>query len=156
MFSEYSNSSIPMLSNVSNKVQLGTRLLPLTCLLSQDKPMTRGVGMSHMSWTASLHSQAYIPRRRTLIQVLPPLNAYTKSVHTYIHFVKPVFASSMVIDLLHCRACYVIYSASLMGRIRGYLLSALNDPTTWDSAVVLCSLSLKTLTKNTQSFKISA
>ncbi len=32
-------------------------------------------------------SQAYIPRRRTFIQVLPPLNAYTKSVHAYIHFV---------------------------------------------------------------------
>ncbi len=32
--------------------------------------------------------QVYIPKRRTLIQVLPPANAYTKSAHAYIHFVK--------------------------------------------------------------------
>ncbi len=31
-----------------------------------------------------IKSQAYIPKRRTLNQVLPPLNAYTKSVHAYI------------------------------------------------------------------------
>ena len=29
--------------------------------------------------------QAYIPKRRTLIQVLPPANAYTKSAHEYMH-----------------------------------------------------------------------
>ncbi len=28
--------------------------------------------------------QAYIPKRRTLIQVLPPANAYTKYAHAYI------------------------------------------------------------------------
>ncbi len=34
------------------------------------------------------YSQVYIPKRRTLIQVLPPANAYTKSAHAYIHFAK--------------------------------------------------------------------
>ncbi len=34
------------------------------------------------------NSQAYIPKRRTLIQVLPPANAHTKSANAYIHFVK--------------------------------------------------------------------
>ncbi len=29
----------------------------------------------------------YIPKRCTLIQVLPPANAYTKSAHAYIHLV---------------------------------------------------------------------
>ncbi len=33
-------------------------------------------------------SQAYIPKRRTLIQALPSANAYTKYAHAYIHFVK--------------------------------------------------------------------
>ncbi len=33
-------------------------------------------------------SQVYIPKRRTLIQVLPPASAYTKSAHAYIHFDK--------------------------------------------------------------------
>ncbi len=28
-----------------------------------------------------IHTQAYIPKRRTLIQVLPPANAYTKSAN---------------------------------------------------------------------------
>ena len=30
--------------------------------------------------------QVYIPKRRTLIQVLAPANAHTKSAHAYIHF----------------------------------------------------------------------
>ncbi len=36
-------------------------------------------------------AQAYIPKsmkRHTLIQVLPPANAYTKYAHAYIHFPK--------------------------------------------------------------------
>ncbi len=33
-------------------------------------------------------TQVYIPKRRTLIQVLPPANAYTKYAHAYIHFAK--------------------------------------------------------------------
>ncbi len=35
-----------------------------------------------------IYPQVYIPKRRTLIQVLPPANAYTKSAHAYIHFAK--------------------------------------------------------------------
>ncbi len=52
-----------------------------------------------MNETASI-SQAYIPKRRTLIQVLPPLNAYTKSVHAYIHFVKSFCCLLMHICIL--------------------------------------------------------
>ncbi len=38
-------------------------------------------------------SQVYIPKRHTLIQVLPPANAYTKSAHAYIHFLHlPIYA----------------------------------------------------------------
>ena len=33
-------------------------------------------------------AQVYIPKRHTLIQVLPPANAYAKSAHAYIHFAK--------------------------------------------------------------------
>ncbi len=51
-------------------------------------------GHAHRGWymnhpTCHIHvdmSQVYIPKRRTLIQVLPPANAYTKSPHPYIHF----------------------------------------------------------------------
>ncbi len=35
-----------------------------------------------------IFSQVYIPKRCTLIQVLPPANAYTKSDHAYIDFAK--------------------------------------------------------------------
>ena len=38
--------------------------------------------------------QVYIPKRRTLIQVLPPANAYTKSAHAYIHFEYHPFVTS--------------------------------------------------------------
>ncbi len=33
---------------------------------------------------AIIDSQAYIPKSRTLIQVLPPANVYTKSANAYI------------------------------------------------------------------------
>ncbi len=41
----------------------------------------------------SNNTQAYIPKRRTLIQVLPPANAYTKYAHAYIHFAKSLYYS---------------------------------------------------------------
>ena len=44
------------------------------------------------TWYSSLvlvgKAQAYIPKRHTLIQVLPSANAYTKYAHAYIHFPK--------------------------------------------------------------------
>ncbi len=51
-------------------------------------------GLSIVYWEKSQHPkqgaepQVYIPKRRTLIQVLPPANANTKSAHAYIHFAK--------------------------------------------------------------------
>ena len=53
-----------------------------------------------LGFLSGLKSQAYIPKRRTLIQVLPPLNVYTKSVHAYIHLVKSFCCLLMHICIL--------------------------------------------------------
>ncbi len=67
----------PQATNDDDALRLWTLSEKLTCLDS--------------SWSIQLHSlypQVYIPKRRTLIQVLPPANVYTKSAHAYIHFAK--------------------------------------------------------------------
>ncbi len=51
-------------------------------------------GLAEHNWWIALgysyihDTQVYIPKRRTLIQVLPLANAYPKSAHAYIHFAK--------------------------------------------------------------------
>ena len=64
-------------------------------------------------------SQAYIPKRRTLIQVLPPANAYTKSANAYIHFVK-----SFCCLLMHYAFFLRIAISHSMGTLLVYALSA--------------------------------
>ena len=81
------------------------------------KPGTIGyIEVQGKSWGGSicsygncgdLYPQAYIPKRHTLIQVLPPANAYTKSAHAYIHFAKS-FCSRISIAL-YAHACMHLY-----------------------------------------------
>ena len=48
-----------------------------------------------------LSSMANIPKRHTLIQALPPLNVYTKSVHAYIHFARELQLATQCVHIWH-------------------------------------------------------